>query len=76
MSNLESCISSGGYAVIESFSKDGAKVCCGLDLHTHDEDSLVELLGENWLLVESIRHIHINPFGGERPYVSTVFKRK
>lgn len=76
VSNLESCISSGGYAVIESFSKDGAKVCCGLDLHTHDEDSLVELLGENWLLVESIRHIHINPFGGERPYVSTVFKRK
>ena len=74
--NLESCISSGGYAVIETFSIDGAKVCCGLDLHTYDENMLIDLLGENWILIDSIRHTHINPFGGERPYISTIFKRK
>ena len=76
VSNLESCIPSGGFAVIETFSTDGAKMCCGLDLHTFDEDMLVELLGENWILVDSIRHTHINPFGGERPYISTIFQRK
>ncbi len=76
VSNLESCISSGGYAVIETFSTDGAKMCCGLDLHTYDEGMLVDLLGENWVLVDSIRHTHINPFGGERPYISTIFQRK
>jgi len=76
VSNLESCISSGGYAVIETFSTDGAKMCCGLDLHTYDEGMLVEMLGENWTLVDSIRHTHINPFGGERPYISTIFQRK
>ena len=73
--NLESCISSGGYAVIETFSNDGAKVCCGLDLQTYDENMLIDLLGENWILIDSIRHTHINPFGGERPYISTIFKR-
>ena len=76
VSNLESCISSGGYAVIETFSTDGAKMCCGLDLHTYDEEMLIDLLGGNWFLVDSIRHTHINPFGGERPYISTIFQRK
>ena len=76
ISNLESCIPSGGFAVIETFSTDGEKMCCGLDLHTYDEDMLIDLLGNNWVLVDSIRHTHINPFGGERPYISTIFQRK
>ena len=76
VANMESCIVSGGYAVIETFSTDGAQECCGLNLHTYDEEMLVELLGSNWTLVESIRHTHVNPFGGDRPYVSTIFKRK
>jgi 2-polyprenyl-3-methyl-5-hydroxy-6-metoxy-1,4-benzoquinol methylase len=75
ISNLESCISSGGFAVIETFSTDGEQMCCGLDLHTYDEAMLTDLLGENWTLIDAIRHTHINPFGGERPYVSTIFKR-
>lgn len=75
VTNLNSCISSGGYAVIETFSTDGAQICCGLDLHTYDEQMLVELLGEQWKLVDSILHTHINPFGGERPYISTIFQR-
>ncbi len=76
VANIESCISSGGYAVIETFSTDGAQECCGLNLHTYDEDMLVQLLGCNWTLVESIRHTHINPFGGDRPYISTIFQKK
>ena len=75
VSNLESCIPSGGYAVIETFSTDGAPMCCGLNLHRYDEKLLESLLGENWSLVESRRHIHINPFGDSRPYISTIFKR-
>ena len=74
--NLESCISSGGYAIIETFATDGAQMCCGLQLCTYDESKLRSLLGEGWKLVHSLRHIHINPFGGERPYVSTIFQRK
>ncbi|RJU89073.1 MAG: class I SAM-dependent methyltransferase [Candidatus Poseidoniales archaeon] len=74
--NLESCIGSGGFAVIETFSTDGAQMCCGLDLHTYDEDMLTDLLGDKWTLIDAIRHTHINPFGGERPYISTIFKRQ
>ena len=73
--NLEAAIPSGGFAVIETFSTDGEQMCCGLDLHTYDEGMLTELLGANWILIEAIRHTHINPFGGERPYISTIFKR-
>jgi 2-polyprenyl-3-methyl-5-hydroxy-6-metoxy-1,4-benzoquinol methylase len=76
VSNLESCIKSGGFAVIETFSTDGAQKCCGLDLHTFNEEMLVQLLGDNWTLIEAIRHYHLNPFGGERAYISTIFQRK
>ena len=74
--NLESCITSGGYAIIETFATDGAQMCCGLQLCTYDESKLRSLLGEGWKLVHSLRHIHMNPFGGERPYVSAIFQRK
>ena len=75
ISNLNSAIKSGGYAVIETFSIDGAKMCCGLDLYTYDEEMLCELLSDEWELIESNYHVHINPRGGERPYVSTLFKK-
>ena len=76
VSNLESCIPVGGFAVIETFSIDGAQMCCGLNLRRYSEDMLVELLGENWQLLRSINHVYTNPGGGERPYISTVFQRK
>ena len=76
VSNLESCIPVGGFAVIETFSIDGAQMCCGLNLRRYSEDMLVELLGENWELLRSINHVYTNPGGGERPYISTVFQRK
>ena len=34
--------------MIETFSRDGAKICCGLDLHTYDEEMLIDLLADNW----------------------------
>ena len=76
VSNLESCIPAGGFAVIETFSIDGAQMCCGLNLRRYSEDMLVELLGENWQLLRSTNHVYTNPSGGERPYISTVFQRK
>ena len=76
VSNLESCIPVGGFAVIETFSIDGAQMCCGLNLRRYSEDMLVELLGDNWQLLRSINHVYTNPSGGDRPYISTVFQRK
>lgn len=76
VANLESCIPVGGFAVIETFSIDGAQTCCGLKLRRYSEEMLVELLGENWQLIKSINHVYTNPSGGERPYISTVFQRK
>lgn len=76
VSNLESCIPVGGFAIIETFSTDGAEMCCGLKLRRYSEDMLVDLLGNNWQLLRSISHVYTNPSGGKRPYISTVFKRK
>ena len=75
VANLNAAIRSGGHAIIETFSLQGEKRCCNLDLYTYDEKLLAELLGDEWQLVKFVNHVHINPFGGERPYVSTLFKR-
>jgi len=75
VANLNAAIPSGGHAIIETFSLSGEKRCCNLDLYTYDEKLLAELLGDEWQLVNHVNHIHINPFGKERPYVSTLFKR-
>ena len=76
VSNLESCIPSGRFAVIETFSIDGAEMCCGLNLRRYNEEMLIDLLGDNWQLIKAINHVYTNPSGGERPYISALFKRK
>ncbi len=76
VSNLESCITTGGFAIIETFSIDGAEMCCGLNLRRYNEEMLIDLLGDNWQLIKAINHVYTNPSGGERPYISAVFKRK
>ena len=76
VSNLESCITRGGFAIIETFSIDGAEMCCGLNLRRYNVEMLIDLLGDNWQLIKAINHVYTNPSGGERPYISAVFKRK
>jgi len=75
VANLNAAIPPGGHAIIETFSLSGEKRCCNLDIFRYDEKILADLLGPQWELVNHVNHIHLNPFGGERPYVSTLFKR-
>ena len=72
---LRTLLKGGGHAVIETFSPDGAPKCSGLELRRYDEEMLQRFLGEEFVLLESRRHVHSTPSGGQRPYVSTLFRR-
>lgn len=73
---IKKTVSKGGYVLIAVFALDGAPKCCGLDLKRYDLNMLQENLGANFQLIDSFNHTYVNPFGGERPYIYTLFKKQ
>lgn len=72
---LKSKVKSGGYAIIAEFSLEGAEKCCDLELCRYDEKSISARLGDEFELINSFNHTFINPRGGERPYIYTLYRR-
>lgn len=73
---LKKVVKASGFVIIAVFALDGAEKCCGLPLQRYDTEMLQEKLGKDFELVETFNHTFINPYGGERPYVYTLFQRK
>ena len=72
---LKAKVVQNGYVLIAVFTQDGAEKCCGLPLQRYSQEMLQEKLGKDFSLVDSFNYTYINPFGGERPYIYTLFKR-
>jgi cyclopropane fatty-acyl-phospholipid synthase-like methyltransferase len=72
---IKKIVSKGGYVLIAVFALDGAPKCCGLDLRRYDLNMLQNQLGNEFKLIEAFNYMFINPSGGERPYVYSLFKR-
>ena len=76
LENLKRVVKKGGFVIIETFSPEGAPQCSGLDLQRYDEKMLEQLLSLEFKLIQFKRHVHSTPSGSERPYISTLFKRR
>jgi len=72
---IKKIVSKNGYVLIAVFALDGAEKCCGLNLKRYNVEMLQNSLGTDFQLLDSFNHTFINPFGGERPYIYTLFKR-
>ena len=75
LSTLKRVVKKKGYVIIAVFSLEGAKKCSGLNVENYDQKMISEFLGNDFELLEYFNHLYINPSGGERPYVYTLFKR-
>ena len=73
---IQKTVSKNGYVIIAVFSLEGAQKCCGLDLRRYNLEMLQNNLGTHFKLIKSFNHTFINPFGGERPYIYTLFQRQ
>lgn len=73
---LNKLISKDGFVLIAVFARDGAEKCCGLDLKRYNVEMLQHQLGASFKLIDSFNCTFINPFGGERPYIYTIFQRQ
>ncbi|MEZ4938042.1 MAG: class I SAM-dependent methyltransferase [Crocinitomicaceae bacterium] len=72
---LNKVLKPGGYALIAAFSLQGAEKCCGLPVHRYSADMLAKGIGTDFQLEEASDYTFINPHGGERPYVYTLFRK-
>ncbi len=72
---LKRVVKKGGFVIIAVFSLEGAKKCSGLDVVNYDHKMISEFLGNDFELIKYLDHLYINPSGGERPYVYTLFRR-
>ena len=73
---LKEKVKLGGFVVIAEFHTSGAPKCSGLELCRYDVDLIQERLGSEFTLIKSFEYTFVNPFGGERPYIYTLFQRK
>lgn len=73
---LKQKVKPGGYVIIATFAIGGADKCSGLPILQYNAEMLTERLGFDFELKQRLNHTFINPNGGERPYIYTLFQRK
>ncbi|RSK39670.1 class I SAM-dependent methyltransferase [Mangrovimonas spongiae] len=65
----------GGFVLIAVFALNGAEKCSGLPLKRYNVKMLQDQLGASFKLITDVNYTYTNPFGGERPYIYTLFQR-
>jgi SAM-dependent methyltransferase len=65
----------GGHVVIGTFALDGPERCSGLPVVRHDADSIGHVLGSSFELIETRRHDHQTPMGGNQKFQFSRFQR-
>ncbi len=75
LKTLKHLVKINGYVIIAVFSLDGAKKCSGLDVVNYNHKMIAQFLGNNFNLLEQFPYLYIQPSGGKRPYVYTLFQR-
>ncbi|ALU74373.1 class I SAM-dependent methyltransferase [Tenacibaculum finnmarkense] len=73
---LKQIVADNGFVIIAVFALDGAEKCSGLPLKRYNTEMLQEKLGAEFSLITAFNYTFINPNGGERPYIYTLFQRK
>lgn len=76
LARLRQALAPGGYAVIATFALDGPEKCSGLPVMRHDAESLSSVLGREFALAGSERHLHLTPWGSVQPFQFSVFRRR
>ena len=72
---LQKTVKEDGFVIISTFAMNGAKKCCGLDVHRYNSEMIKNYLGNDFELIEAFNYTFTNPNGDSRPYVYTLFKR-
>lgn len=64
-----------GTAIIATFALDGPETCSGLPVARYSPDTLTEELGQGFVLIESVPHLHVTPWGATQSFQYSRFSR-
>ena len=73
---LDKVLKKGGYAIIATFSLQGAEKCSGLKVVKYDQHTLSAFLGRQYKLIRYFDYIYFQPSGNPRPFVYSLFRKK
>lgn len=59
----------GGHVIIATFGPEGPTKCSGLDVVRYDAESLLDLFGATFRLIESSTELHQTPFGATQQFL-------
>jgi trans-aconitate methyltransferase len=76
VATLNAALPPGGHAVIGAFAPDGPDKCFGQPIQKYDAESLMALLGQEFVLIEERRHTHVTPGGTEQRYFYALVQRQ
>ena len=66
----------GGHLIIATFALDGPQQCSGLNVAQYDAESLQNVFGSRFRLIDSSREIHITPWGSEQRFIYGYFQKQ
>jgi 2-polyprenyl-3-methyl-5-hydroxy-6-metoxy-1,4-benzoquinol methylase len=72
---LHAAVAPRGHVIIGTFALDGPERCSGLPVVRHDAETIGQLLGPAFALVEQRRHDHATPGGGIQRFQFTRLQR-
>ncbi len=71
---LKNTLRPGGWAMIAGFAPGGPTECSGLPIVQHDADSLQNLLGDDFTLIEQRDETHRTPSGAKQAFRYHLFR--
>jgi len=64
-----------GHLIIATFAIGGPEKCSGLEIVQYDSEKMSAELGDNFVLVEERKEIHITPANKEQEFIFFLFRR-
>ncbi len=75
IARLERGVKAGAHAIIATFALDGPEKCSGLPVMRYDSQSLAQMLGSSFQLVDIRSHVHATPWKSDQSFQFSVFRR-
>jgi ubiquinone/menaquinone biosynthesis C-methylase UbiE len=60
---VASAVRCGGHVIVATFGPEGPTKCSGLDVMRYDADALHGEFGRRFRLIDSLKELHLTPFG-------------
>jgi len=75
LAHLRDVLKPQGAVIIATFAPDGPETCSGLPVARYSPESLADLLGSAFTLMESRHHVHQTPWGAAQTFQYSRFVR-